>query len=150
MIASEHGRVMLGRVPYPGQVAPDLQPPLKTRAYRHGAVFAVKLEMGGHTLLHLGSAYLPPGLAEHRCDILAVSVAGWKRIPDFVPRLLEALRPQVVIPIHWDDFSVPLRAGRAPPTRIPFVDLKGFTEVLSRLASQVRVCQLGILETVVL
>ena len=89
-IVSEHGRVALGRVPYPGEVAGDLRPPLRAGAYRHGTVFAFKVEMGGRTLVHVGSAHVPPERVGP-CDVLFVCVSGWRRVPEFVPRLLEAV-----------------------------------------------------------
>jgi hypothetical protein len=50
--------------------------------------------------------------------------------------LLEAFRPKVVVPFHYDDFTVPLREGRDPP-RIPTVDVEGFVTDLSRHAPQI-------------
>ena len=110
-IASAHGRVVLGRVPYPGEVAADLRPPLRAGAYRHGTVYAFKVELGGRTLVHVGSAHVPPARIGP-CDVLFVCVSGWRRVPDFVPRLLEAVQPEGVVPFHWDDFTAPLREGR--------------------------------------
>ena len=158
-LASEHGRVALGRVPYPGEVAEDVHPPLRTRAYRHGAVLIYVVEMGGVVLAHVGSAYLPPNrgrkagtgpaFGRHMsagrpqraplpCDLLFVCASGWKRAPDFVPRLLDAFRPKVVVPFHWDNFAAPLHEGRDPP-RAPFVDVEGLAARLSRCAPETQV-----------
>jgi L-ascorbate metabolism protein UlaG (beta-lactamase superfamily) len=136
-IASAHGRVALGRVPYPGQIAEGLRPPLRTAAYRHGTVFAYRVEMGGRTLVHVGSAAVPPERAGP-CDLLLACVSGWKRVPGFVPRLLEAAQPRVVVPFHWDDFTAPLREGRPAP-RTPFVDVDRFAEQVARAAPGVHV-----------
>jgi L-ascorbate metabolism protein UlaG (beta-lactamase superfamily) len=144
VIRSAHGRVALGRVPYPGEVADDLDPPLRAGAYRHGAVFVFALEMGGRRLVHVGSACVPPEQVG-TCDALFVCVSGWRRVPDFVPRLLETVQPEVVVPFHWDDFTVALRKGRVAP-RIPFVDVEGFVERVSRVAPGVRVQQVGVWE----
>ena len=65
----------------------------------------------------------------------------------FVPRLLEAVRPEVVVPFHWDDFTVPLREGRDPP-RVLFVDVEGFVDEVSRCAPGVRVRRVGVWEEV--
>jgi L-ascorbate metabolism protein UlaG (beta-lactamase superfamily) len=146
-IASQHGRVALGRVPYPGEVAEGLHPPLRAGAYRHGTVYVYRVEMGGRTLVHVGSAHVPPERVG-TCDVLFVCVSGWRRVPDFVPRLLEAVRPEVVVPFHWDDFTVPLREGRAPP-RIPFVDVEGFVTCVSGAAPEVRVRRIVVWEEMV-
>jgi len=146
-IASQHGRVALGRVPYPGEIADGLRPPLRAAAYRHGTVFAFQVEMGGRSLVHLGSAWVPPERIG-ACDVLYVCVSGWARAPEFVPRLLAAVQPQAVVPFHWDDFTVPLREGRAPP-RVPFVDVEGFVGAVRRAAPGVRVRRVGVGEEVV-
>jgi L-ascorbate metabolism protein UlaG (beta-lactamase superfamily) len=146
-IASEHGRVALGRVPYPGEIADGLRPPLRAAAYRHGTVFVFRVEMGGRTLVHLGSAWVPPERVG-ACDVLYVCVSGWKRIPAFVPRLLDAVQPHVMVPFHWDDFTAPLRGGRAPP-RVPFVDVEGFVRAVGRAAPGVRVRRVGVGEETV-
>jgi L-ascorbate metabolism protein UlaG (beta-lactamase superfamily) len=146
-IVSQHGRVALGHVPYPGEVAEDLHPPLRASAYRHGRVYVFRIEMGGRTLVHVGSAYVPPERVGS-CDVLYVCVSGWRRVPDFVPRLLEAVQPEVVVPFHWDDFTVQLREGQAPP-RVPFVDVEGFVEKVARTAPGARVRQVGVWEEIV-
>jgi L-ascorbate metabolism protein UlaG (beta-lactamase superfamily) len=138
VVASAHGRV-LGRVPYPGEVAAGLRPPLRARAYRHGAVFAFRVEMGGRVLVHVGSASVPPERMGP-CHVAYVCVSGWRRVPDFVPRLLEAVQPEAVVPFHWDDFTAPLREGHDPP-RTPFVDVEGFVAEVARCAPRVQVEQ---------
>jgi hypothetical protein len=137
-------------------------------------VFLFVVKMGGKVLVHIGSAHLPPHLASAnasvgaglvpaqqsahgghpvsetppQCDALFVCVSGWRRAPGFVPRLLEVVRPEVVVPFHWDDFTMPLRAGRDPP-RAPFVDVEGFVEQMSRAAPGVQVRRLGVWEEMV-
>jgi hypothetical protein len=139
-------------VPYPGEIPLNLCPPLRTGAYRHGTVFALRVEVGGKVLVHVGSAHLPPGPVGRdvpRCDALFICVSGWRRVPGFVPRLLDAFQPQVVVPFHWDDFTAPLRDHR-PVRRVPFVDVEGFVERVSRHAPQAEVRRLEVLEEMVL
>jgi hypothetical protein len=99
-------------------------------------VFAFKVEMGGRTLVHLGSAWVPPEQVG-ACDVLYVCVSGWRRVPEFVPRLLAAVQPQMIVPFHWDDFTVSLQEGRGM-RRVPFVDVEGFIRAVGRAAPGVR------------
>ncbi|MFE2136157.1 hypothetical protein ACFW9X_23675, partial [Streptomyces sp. NPDC059466] len=56
---------------------------------------------------------------------------------DYVPRLLRALdRPQVVVPVHWDNFEEPLSA---PPRRDPSMDLDAFVAQVRRASPASRI-----------
>lgn len=132
MIPSGHGRVLLGRVPSPGEIDPSWKAPLRASQYRLGTMFMPKIETGDVTLVHAGSAsFVESEIGDHRCDVLFMCVPGWKRIPEYTTRLVGILDPEVVIPFHFDDFTRPLsRSGDIRP--IPFIDLKGFVERVHR------------------
>jgi len=136
MLPGRHGRVLCGRIPYPGEIAPPLEPPLKAREYRHGQVFNMLLELGGLSFLHIGSAdALDASLEGRRCDVLFVCVAGWKRSEDFPARVLSRVRPKAVVPFHFDDFTVSLKPGGVVPD-LPLLDRHGFLEQVSAHAPQ--------------
>lgn len=132
MIPSRHGLVFFGTAPYPGEIDPGAETPLKARQYRLGTMFMPKIRSGGITLIHAGSAnFIESEIREHRCDILFMCVQGWKAVPDYTSRLVEILRPEVVIPIHFDDFTKPvLSSGKV--RRMPMSDLPGFVERIRR------------------
>ena len=54
--ASTHSKLLLGRVPFPGELTDCDQVPQRTEDYKCGAVFAVELQVAGRRLLHLGGS----------------------------------------------------------------------------------------------
>jgi len=139
MIPSRHGRVALGRVPYPGEIVPAGRLPMKAGEYGHGTVFAPRLELGGITFLDLGSAdFVEQALSGQRCDVLFLCVPGWKRVPDYVDRVPSLVRPRVIVPMHFDDFTRPLAPDMTAP-RLPFQGLPAFLERLSASSPGVEV-----------
>jgi L-ascorbate metabolism protein UlaG (beta-lactamase superfamily) len=139
MIPSVHGRVVFGRVPYMGEIDPNLAPPLKVSQYRLGAVFSSRVEVSGLAILHVGSAnFFESELDGHHCDILFMCVPGWKTNPAYSTRLPEMLQPKIIIPIHFDDFSLPM-SGAGNPPHLPFLDMDGFLKTVSTSAPGARV-----------
>lgn len=139
MIPSLHGLVLFGRSPYPGEIDPSQRPPLKASSYRHGRVFHIRLEIGGKSFLHVGTANLIDGeLEEQTCDVLFLCMPGWKMVQNFHRRILSLVRPKIVIPFHFDDFSAPLsKEGRAPS--VPWKSEKDFLERIAEEAPQARI-----------
>lgn len=127
MIPSLHGLVLFGKVPYPGEIDPFARPPLKASQYRLGGMFIPRVEVGGVRIVHLGSAnFIESELEGQRCDILFMCVPGWKNVPGYPSRCIEMLRPEVVIPFHFDDFTAKIPANRRVRA-MPGTDLEGFT-----------------------
>ncbi|MCB1154140.1 MAG: MBL fold metallo-hydrolase [Deltaproteobacteria bacterium] len=134
MIPSKHGKVLLGRVPYPGEVEPGQTPPLKAAAYRLGTIFAPKLTIGGITFIHAGSANLvDEELSKHTCDVLFMCLPGWKRTPDYHRRMIEATKPRIIVPFHFDNFSKAWSATMTAPD-LPFQGIDRFMEILRETA----------------
>ncbi len=134
MIPSRHGLVLFGKVPYQGEIDPRAEAPLKANQYCLGDMFMPKIEIGEVTLVHAGSAgFIEPEVRGHKCHILFMCVPGWKRVPDYTAKFVQMLEPEVIIPFHFDDFTVPIRpTGKV--RALPFTDLKGFIERLRRYA----------------
>jgi L-ascorbate metabolism protein UlaG (beta-lactamase superfamily) len=132
MIPSLHGRVLFGKIPYAGEIDPSLPPPLKAAHYRLGTMFMPRIEVGGLTLMHAGSAnFIESELDGQRCDVLFMCVPGWKAVPEYTTRMVNILNPEVIIPFHFDDFT-----RRIPPSgnirTLAFTDMKGFIERVHR------------------
>jgi L-ascorbate metabolism protein UlaG (beta-lactamase superfamily) len=139
MIPSMHGLVLFGRIPYSGDLAPGVQPPLKASQYRHGAVYIPKLEIGGKTFMHVGSAnFIESELHGHQCDVLFMCVPGWKNRPGYPARLLEITKPNIVVPFHYDDFTAPIHT-QLKRRNVPFVDMKGFLNRINESASDIEI-----------
>jgi L-ascorbate metabolism protein UlaG (beta-lactamase superfamily) len=139
MIPSLHGLVLFGRAPYAGEIAPGQKPPLKASRYRHGRVFNIRIEVGGKSFLHVGTANLIDGELEGQtCDVLFLCMPGWKMIPNYHGRILSRVRPRIVVPFHFDDFSAPLsNDGRTPS--VPGRSGKRFLERIAEEAPDARI-----------
>ena len=134
MIPSMHGLVALGHVPYQGDIDPEVRLPLKAGAYRHGTVFMPKLEIDGKIFMHAGSAnFIELELDGHYCDVLFMCIPGWKKNPEYTTLLLDILKPEVIVPFHFDDFSVPIPPSMKTPV-LPLLDITKFQKRLSQSA----------------
>jgi len=139
MIPSRHGLVLFGRAPYPGEIDRSRKPPLRAAHYCHGQVFIIRLEIGGISFMHVGTANLiDDELAGTSCDVLFMCMPGWRFIENYHGRLLARVRPKVVVPFHFDDFSAPLTRNRQAPS-IPWRSEKRFSERIAEEAPDARI-----------
>lgn len=120
-VPSVHSAFLMGRVPFPGDIADCEQVPLRTDRYRCGAVFGVDIRVAGRRVYHMGSADLLDDEPAPDVDLLLMCVAGWTTTERFCPRVMSALRPGAILLSHWDDFFRPMADGaRAlPAMRMP-------------------------------
>lgn len=133
-------RVIFGRVPYQAPLRMGLKPPLRARDYRMDEQYSFLIQVGGlRVLIASGIDDEPPVAA----DVLMVGAdASWEQLA----RILNATRPRIVLPNHWDDMFRPLNKPIRPmiePTRriaIPRrIDLKVWREMVKALAPQAQV-----------
>lgn len=124
---SRHGKAFLGRVPFPGDIpAPPPWPP-RVGDLRHGQVLSWELNLGGLRVLHVDSAdFYEEELPE--ADVLLLCAVGRQYRQDYTKILMDRVKPRVVIPCHWDDFSTPIGAV---PRQLPGVDVEGFCDEIS-------------------
>jgi L-ascorbate metabolism protein UlaG (beta-lactamase superfamily) len=123
-LPSLHGRIAMGRVPLPGEVATPPRLPARLWHYRMGGAYGILLRAPGVSLYHNGSADLvDAALQGRRADVVLVGLAGRQATRGYLQRLLGALEPSVVIPTHHDTFFRPLEAG---PRLLPGIHLGGF------------------------
>lgn len=131
LIPSLHGLVLGRLLLFLGNIDRSLTLPLRAHQYRLGAMHAVKVELGGTTFMHIGSAgFLEDELDGHRCDVLFLCAAGWKNTTGYPEKVIEIVRPSIVVPIHYDDFSLPLVPGRGFRV-LGSADINAFMERLS-------------------
>jgi L-ascorbate metabolism protein UlaG (beta-lactamase superfamily) len=85
--------------------------------YKEGASYTIIIEHPEATLAIHGSAgFIPNILDEYDVDILFLGMAGLETMDDtynddYQTHVTDALNPKVIVPIHWDDFFVPLKKG---------------------------------------
>jgi L-ascorbate metabolism protein UlaG (beta-lactamase superfamily) len=113
-LPSAHSELLLGRVPFPADIADCDDIPLRSEDYGCGAVFSVEIQVAGKTIYHLGSANLVERhITTRNVDLLLLCAAGWTKTSRFCERVMRSLRPGTVLLSHWDDFTQPLDRGPA-------------------------------------
>jgi L-ascorbate metabolism protein UlaG (beta-lactamase superfamily) len=141
-VPSLHGRIFLGRVPFPGEVEHVPSLPVRAEGYRMGGAFGVLIRAAdGASVYHNGSADLVDAeLAGERADVILIGLAGRQATRDYIERLVRALEPKVIVPTHHDAFFAPLEWG---VHLLPNVDLDGFASEAHRFAPRARIVTPG-------
>ena len=134
-VPSAHSALLLGRVPFPGEIADCDQVPLRAHRYRCGAVFGVDIRVAGLRLYHLGSANLLDAHGTPDVDLLLMCVAGWTTTARFPARVLGAFTPRAILLSHWDDFFSPMERGAHP---LPAIALPRLVDALAAADPSVR------------
>jgi L-ascorbate metabolism protein UlaG (beta-lactamase superfamily) len=109
---SLHSKLLLGlAVPFDGELTCDHLDGLSSGAYRCGQVWGIRIEVGGASFYHQGSANLiDDAVRGPRVDFFLAGVAGRGFTDRYWQRILRALEPSFVVPTHYDDFFRPLDA----------------------------------------
>jgi L-ascorbate metabolism protein UlaG (beta-lactamase superfamily) len=141
-IPSVHGRLLFGRVPFPGETTHVRSLPARAPSYRMGGAYGILLRApDGVSVYHNGSANLVDvALAGEYADVLLLGLAGRQATRNYVERIVRALEPKVIVPTHHDAFFAPLDWG---VHLLPNVDLDGFVAEAHRLAPRARVVTPG-------
>lgn len=117
---SAHSKLLLGRrVPFDGELCCDHLDSLSPGAYRCGQVWGIRIEVGGTSFYHQGSANLDDAaLRAEPVDVFLAGIAGRAVTPRYWARVLPRLDPRIVVPTHYDDFFKPLGARLAFVRRV--------------------------------
>ena len=136
-VPSLHGRILFGRVPFPGAVSSPPRLPARAWHYRMGGAYGLLVRAGDSTIYHNGSADLVDTAIEgSRADVLLVGIAGRRATRGYLERLCRLLRPIVVVPTHHDAFFAPLDAG---VRLLPGIDIEGFVSDVTRVAPRAQI-----------
>ena len=107
-IPSLHSKLILGfAVPFDGELTCDHLDGLSPSAYRCGPVYGIRIEVGGISFYHQGSANLIDDAIRAQdvpVDYFLAGVAGRGFTRDYWRRILRRLEPHTIIPTHYDDF----------------------------------------------
>jgi L-ascorbate metabolism protein UlaG (beta-lactamase superfamily) len=102
------------------EIINPIVPPASAFEYFEGASFTIIVEHADASIAIHGSAgYIPNILENYVVDILFLGTAGLETMDksyndNFQTHVVDALNPKVIVPIHWDDFFVPLKKGLKP------------------------------------
>ena len=136
-VPSLHGRIFLGRVPFPGELTDTPALPLRAPQYRMGGAYGILIRAGERTLYHNGSADLVDAeIAGRHADVVLAGLAGRKATRDYLTRLTSGLGPRVLVPTHHDAFFGPLELGER---LLPGIDLHGFFREARAAAPDARI-----------
>jgi L-ascorbate metabolism protein UlaG (beta-lactamase superfamily) len=111
-IESIHGPAFLGRVPYKGTIDKPLVPPRAAKDYKLGQTYAILISHPFGTILHHGSAGFIPGMYDGiTADVVLLGIVGRGDTETYLTNIPVKLGARLVIPIHFDNFFVPLEKG---------------------------------------
>ncbi len=123
-LPSRHGKAVLGRVPFPGDITKPPPWPPRVRDLRHGQVFNWWIDTGQLRVVHIDSAdFIEEELAGQQADIVCLCAIGRRYRPNYVRDVVRLLQPRWIVPCHWDTMMTPINQ---PADLIPGVDLPGF------------------------
>lgn len=97
-----------------GEIDEPLRPPARAWAWREGGCRAYLVEHGGRGILVHASTSFTPGLfASARAEVAFLGTASLGRLGrayarDWWRETVRAVGARAAIPIHWDDFTLPL------------------------------------------
>ena len=122
---SRHGKVLFGRVPFPGEIKESLVPSVSAWKYREGGTFSVLIRHPQGTVLHHGSAGFRDGMCEEgvKADVALLCLAGRGDTEQYLQEVVDRVGAVRVIPIHFDTF---FRSLHKPIKPLINVDLDGF------------------------
>jgi L-ascorbate metabolism protein UlaG (beta-lactamase superfamily) len=103
-----------------GAIDQPLVPPARAIDYKEGQSYAILVQHEGRSLLINGSAgFVPGALAGVRADVVLLGIGTLGTQNDayrqaYWQEVVGAVRARRVIPIHWDDFWIPVDRGLQP------------------------------------
>ena len=135
-VPSVHSKLQLGLgIPYSGELTCDHLDELTPQAYKCGQVWGLCIEVAGTRFYHQGSADLIESeIRDRDIDVFLCGISGRRFTPKYVSRIVSALRPQMIVPTHYDDFFRPLDLE----TKFSFnVNLTGFADEVHAASREV-------------
>jgi L-ascorbate metabolism protein UlaG (beta-lactamase superfamily) len=135
-VPSLHSKLLLGfKVPMDGALSCEHLDQLSPSAYKCGAIYGIRIEVGGTSFYHQGSANLiddevPAG----GVDIFLAGIAGRSFTPNYWPRILRRLDPSFVVASHFDDFFRPISAPMGFSTN---VNLTAFPDEIAAVSRNI-------------
>ncbi len=103
-----------------GTIDAPLKPPVRAPQYAEGGSFSLLFQHGPRSLLVQGSAGFVPGkLAGRRAEVVLLGIGALGQqndayFADYWRELVSGTGARRVVPIHWDDFTLPLAEPLQP------------------------------------
>ncbi|GAA3352082.1 hypothetical protein GCM10020358_85040 [Amorphoplanes nipponensis] len=96
---------------YPGSIREPLATPARASRYRDGGCFSFHLvHPSGSVFIHPSANFVPGAFAGVRAEVLYLGIGALGRQPaafrdDYWHHVVEAIRPRLIVPVHWDNFG---------------------------------------------
>ncbi|MGQ3073165.1 MAG: MBL fold metallo-hydrolase [Ferrovibrionaceae bacterium] len=120
-----------------GEIKSPLHPPAAVSDYRDGGTYALVIGHGGRTMVVNASAgFMPGALKDVRADVVFLGIGTLGRESsdyqeNYWREVVAAIQARRVIPVHWDNFTIPLDRPMVPLPR-QFDDLDVTMAFLTR------------------
>ena len=107
-----------------GDITEPLRPPAYFTAYREGGSYSVLIEHEGKSLLiHASAGFIEGGLRGRKAEVVFLGLAGMGTADPayrqaYWREVVVAVGARRVIPVHWDDFTLPLDQPLTPMPRL--------------------------------
>jgi L-ascorbate metabolism protein UlaG (beta-lactamase superfamily) len=115
LVPSRHVNFGINQRSLGGEIREPLVPPARVSAYAEGVTWSVHIGHPRGNLLVQGSAgFVEGALRDTRADVVFLGVGGLDRLDAayrerYLAEVVEATGARLVIPVHYDDFTRPLR-----------------------------------------
>lgn len=120
IVSSPHSPPAVGEAPAePETIDQPLEPPASSAEFAEGGNFSFVITRGGQTFVVVASANYRTGfLAGIDADVLflgtaRLGVADESFQERYLAETIGETSPEIVVPLHWDDFPVPWQRGQA-------------------------------------
>ena len=125
-----------------GTIDAPLHPPVAYTDYKEGDSYSFLIDNGGFRIIIHASSYYIPGMYDGiEADVVFLGIATLgKKSKEFVSKywreVVTNTKAKLVVPIHWDDFSVALDDRPLRPSPYPVEDFPWAMEMLRALAGK--------------
>jgi L-ascorbate metabolism protein UlaG (beta-lactamase superfamily) len=122
-----------------GNITAPLRPPARISEYREGGNYSFLIEHDGHRILiHPSANYSPGFLKDVKADVIFLGIGKLGKMDegfaeDYWREVVRATGAKVIVPIHWDDFTIPLDEPLQPMPPL-LDDFEGGIKTVLRLA----------------
>lgn len=105
---------------YPGTIDRPLTTPARASDYRDGGCYSFHvIHPAGSIFIHPSANFIPHKLDEIRTDVLYLGIGALgaqtqQFREDYWHHVVDAVRPSLILPVHWDDFGRPLSRELRP------------------------------------
>lgn len=116
-LPGQHGKSFVESLSFPGVVTEAFEVPATAHEYKMGRVFALHFEHPDLDFVHQASAGFVEGMYKgKKADVVFLGIALRPQTDQYLMLIDELLEPQMVVPIHYDDFIFRYKKFRVMPT----------------------------------